>query len=104
MSILSQIAAAFQSMRGMLGGVEIVNGDNTASAIVKYANVVEYTKRGAKTQTAGTARALYSELGDVSRTKKITVGGVQVFVLGEPEIDAAGACIVFQFASSLPVE
>ncbi len=101
--IQTAIIAGYKSSRTMQGGGVLVKaGSRSTMAIVRFGLESDLGTHGVSEAASGTVRALYSELGDVSRTEKIEVNGKEVFITSNPSRDTVDACIMFEFSESVP--
>jgi hypothetical protein len=104
MLLKTPVEAAFRAVRAALGGgTAITSGDKSCMGIVKYSSEIEVTGRGLSQPVGGEARALYSEIGDVSLDVPCTVDGKRVYPQ-TPTIDSARACTTFRFTATRPNE
>ena len=104
MNLKTQVEAAFRAVRAALGGgTPIASGDKSCMGIVKYSSETEVTGRGFSQPVGGEARALYSEIGDVSLDVPCTIDGKRVYPQ-TPTIDSAGAGTMCRFTATRPNE
>jgi hypothetical protein len=83
------------------GGVDVVNGSESAKGIVKYDTAVDMGESLTRVRT-GRVHVLTDDIGVIDVDGTVKVDGKRVFVTAV-NIDAAGAKTIINFSESNPV-